>query len=64
MDFLSIDTEGSEMAILRNFDWGQIEIDVICVENSYHGDLLAEFLYRRGYRLAVILSGDEIYVRA
>jgi len=64
VDFLSIDTEGSELAILRNFDWAQVKIDVICVENTYHGDLLAELLYRNGYHLNAILNGDEIYVCA
>lgn len=63
VDFMSIDTEGSEMEILRNFDWEGIKINVLCVENTYHGDLLAEFLYDRGYRLNAILCGDEIYVR-
>jgi FkbM family methyltransferase len=64
VDFMSIDTEGSEMEILRNFDWqGGARIKVICVENTYHGDLMPEFLYARGYRLQVILAGDEIYVR-
>jgi FkbM family methyltransferase len=63
VDFMSIDTEGSEMEILRSFDWKGIQINVLCVENTYHGDLLAEFLYDRGYRLNAILCGDEIYVR-
>jgi FkbM family methyltransferase len=63
VDFMSIDTEGSEMEILRNFDWNGIKINVLCVENTYHGDLLAEFLYDRGYRLNAILRGDEIYIR-
>jgi FkbM family methyltransferase len=64
VDFMSIDTEGSEMEILRNVAWGDVKINVLCVENTYHGDLLAEFLYDRGYRLNAILRGDEIYVRA
>jgi FkbM family methyltransferase len=64
VDFMSIDTEGSEMDILRNFDWSGFEIHVICVENTYFGDRLPEFLYRRGYRLDTILGSDEIYVRA
>ena len=64
VDFMSIDTEGSEMEILRNFDWAGVKIKVICVENTYHGDLMPELLYDRGYRLNAILSGDEIYVRS
>jgi FkbM family methyltransferase len=62
-DFVSIDTEGSEMEILRNFEWGSFEIGVLCVENTYYGDLLAEFLYHHGYRLNAVLNSDEIYVR-
>jgi FkbM family methyltransferase len=64
VDFVSIDTEGSEMEILRHFDWDGPKIGVLCIENTYHGDLLAEFLYGKGYRLNCILHGDEIYVRA
>jgi FkbM family methyltransferase len=63
VDFMSIDTEGSEMDILRNFDWNGIQIAALCVENIYFGDLLAEFLYCRGYQLNAILGSDEIYVR-
>jgi FkbM family methyltransferase len=62
VDFMSIDTEGSEMEILKKFDWGAVPITAICIENIYFGDLLAEFLYERGYRLDAILGSDEIYV--
>ncbi len=63
IDFLSIDTEGSELAILRSIDWRTVKIGAICVENTYHGDLIAELLCRQGYRLDAILAGDEIYVQ-
>lgn len=62
IDFLSIDTEGSEMEILKSISWGDVSIKVICVENTYYGDLLAEFMYDKGYMLNAVLNGDEIYV--
>jgi len=43
---------------------GQYGQDQWVVENIYFGDLLPEFLYQQGYRLAKILRSDKIYVRA
>lgn len=62
VDFLSIDTEGSEYEILRAFPFEKYNIGVIAVENSYHGDYLIELMELNGYELVDILGCDEIYV--
>ena len=61
VDFLSIDTEGSELEILRTIDFAATPVRIICVENTYHGDEIALLLARKGFRLEAILGGDEIY---
>lgn len=60
VDYLSIDTEGGELEILRSIDFTRIDIDVIEVENNYHGPF-QEFLEPLGYKLICLLGPDEIY---
>jgi FkbM family methyltransferase len=53
IDYMSIDTEGSELEILRAFDFGKHEIDVLTVEHlSREGseDQLETLLASHGYR--------------
>lgn len=64
IDYLSIDTEGSEYDILRDFPFGKYQIGVIAVENNYHGDYLIELMDRNGFELADIIGCDEIYVHS
>ena len=47
--FLSIDTEGSEYEILKNFDFYSWEIVFICVELSHNSDLIVEIMTSNGY---------------
>lgn len=60
VDYLSIDTEGGELDILRSIDFSRIDIDVIEVENNYHGPFQA-FLEPLGYQKICHLGPDEIY---
>jgi FkbM family methyltransferase len=63
IDYLSIDTEGSELAILKSVNFKDITIDVIDVENNYNGSLIADFLQEQGYELVERVGCDEIYKR-
>lgn len=60
IDYLSIDTEGGELTILRSIDFSRLDIDIIEVENNYHGPF-QEFLEPLGYKLICSLGPDEIY---
>lgn len=61
IDFLSIDTEGSEEAIIKSIDFSKINIDVIAVENNYNSDLILQYLNKKNYNLVCRIGGDEIY---
>ena len=62
IDYLSIDTEGSEFEVLSGIDFCRVAIEVISVENNYHDRRFRIFLRAKGYEL-IALVGDEIYRR-
>ena len=61
IDFLSIDTEGSELAILKTIDFNKIFIDVITVEDNYNNPELLDFFKKRNYRLVKTIKCDKIF---
>lgn len=65
VDYLSIDTEGSEWRILRTFDLGAFEVRAVSVENNYRDEKIRRYMLGRGYRLVRAFGGfDELYVNA
>ncbi|MBS0619967.1 MAG: FkbM family methyltransferase [Verrucomicrobia bacterium] len=61
--FLSIDTEGGELEILKSIDFDRFQIDVIAVENNYQDPHFAPFMESKGYFLAKTLEQDQIFVK-
>lgn len=64
IDYLSIDTEGGELDILKSIPFEKCTIDVISVENNYDDLSLRLFLEGKGYYFRKRSGVDEIYTRA
>ena len=64
IDFLSLDTEGSELKILRSIDFDKFFIHVITVENNYNNIAIRAFLSAKGYTFVTKLLQDEIYIHS
>ena len=68
IDYLSVDTEGSELAILDAFDFDRYEIGVITVEHNYTSSRagLLELLGKKGFvrKFESLSQWDDWYVRA
>lgn len=66
VDFLSIDTEGSEYDILKNFDFDSFQFNVISVEHNYTDARakICQLLEKNGYRrvLKNLSRQDDWYV--
>lgn len=68
VDYLSIDTEGSELDILQAFDFDHYRVDLISVEHAFNAakrQALRELLEGHGYvqRFARFSRWDDWYVR-
>ena len=62
VDFLSVDTEGNEMKVLKSIDWKRTRVNVITVENNYRENNIRRFLINKGFKLCTTLGVDEVYV--
>lgn len=64
VDYLSVDTEGSEYEILQGIDFSKFSIGAITVENNYQTDfaLINSLLVSNGFTHVTTLCADEVYV--
>lgn len=62
VDYLSIDTEGSEMAVLQGIDFSRTYIKLISCEDN-RGQEVEEFLKTKGYKKLIKVCGDSFYER-
>ena len=63
IDYCSIDTEGSELAILSDLDLGRYRIDLLTVENNYDDPRMVELMNAKGYDCLARLRQDYVFKR-
>jgi hypothetical protein len=65
IDFLSIDTEGKDLDILKTIDFQKYNIEVICVEkwNETHNEKLHQFLSSLDYQFVNSTTSNFIFVK-
>jgi len=61
IDFLSIDTEGSELSILKTLDFNTYNIDVITIEDNYNDKELMKFFIERNYLFMKQIECDKLF---
>lgn len=64
IDYLSIDTEGNELEILKTIDFTKYNIKAITVENNNYDDRFQIFFSdKKDYKLVARLGCDEVYIK-
>ncbi len=64
IDFLSVDTEGSEFSVLQSIDWTRTRVNVIAIENNYQDRQINQFLLDKGFKQNTHRGVDDIYVHS
>jgi len=62
VDFLSLDTEGGELDILRSINFSATPVRVISVENNYFTHDYARLLEPQGFKRVGAFKVDEFYL--
>ncbi|GHU20657.1 hypothetical protein FACS1894163_13700 [Spirochaetia bacterium] len=66
IDFMSIDTEGSELSILKTIDFTKYRFGLITVEDNKEfpgsGEQLKKFMEQNGYGVLIELGWDVVFV--
>jgi FkbM family methyltransferase len=63
VDFISIDTEGTELDVLQSFDVNSYDIKLLIIENNFHDPEIGDYLKTKGWKLDQMLKQNEFYVK-
>jgi FkbM family methyltransferase len=63
IDFLSVDTEGWEIEVMKGFDVDKYQPKVILLENVLHLKSYEEYMSERGYELEYIIRYNYIFIK-
>ncbi|MFK7944135.1 MAG: FkbM family methyltransferase [Paracoccaceae bacterium] len=63
IDFVSLDVEGGEMAVLSNFPFDRYKVHAWTVENNTGGTEIPALMQEKGYARIEALGVDDIYVK-
>ena len=63
IDFVSIDTEGTELEVLMGFDINRWKPRLFIIENNFDEPKLADYLKDFGYKFSQRLGVNDFFVR-
>jgi FkbM family methyltransferase len=61
VDFVSLDTEGSELIILNTLNFDEFNIEFFVIENNKYNNIIHKFMKTKNYKLIDKLGCDEVY---
>jgi FkbM family methyltransferase len=62
VDYLSIDTEGNDLNVLKGIDWSRMSFGIIEAENKHEDNNIRDYLTERGYMFDRRLGIDDMFI--
>lgn len=62
-DFISIDTEGTELDVLKGWDFDKYKVHLFVVENNYDDSIIVDFMKSKNYVRDQRYKINDFYVR-
>lgn len=63
INFISIDTEGTELDVLKGFNFDKYDVSLFVVENNYEDKDIEEFMNDNGYVRDIRYKINDFYIR-
>jgi FkbM family methyltransferase len=63
IDFVSIDTEGTELDVLKGFDIKRFNPKLFVIENNYHDPMIEAYLNGYGYAKIIRNVVNDFYIK-
>lgn len=63
IDFVSIDTEGTELDVLKGFDINKWQPKLFIIENNYNNKDIEDYMNTFGYKLDKKVSVNDFYIK-
>lgn len=63
LDFVSIDTEGTEQDVLEGFNINKYKPKLFVIENNFSDVYIQDYLRNYGYRIDLVHSINQFYIR-
>jgi len=63
-DFVAIDTEGTELSVLKGFNLERWKPRLLVIENNHNDPEITQYLKPKGYHKSIRVEVNDFYIRA
>jgi FkbM family methyltransferase len=63
VDFCSIDTEGSELNVLKSINFEKVSINILIIENNFNETYNQDYLKEKGYSFHRKINWDDVFIK-
>lgn len=64
IDFISIDTEGNELDVIKSFDVNKYNIKLLVVENNHNEPFIEDYLKTQGWEKHLRYEVNDFYIKS